>query len=202
MPRGRKLNRTPFLVLALTLGACDVEQLPLACPSVAPGEIVVTEIRGPQSGPNTRGEWIELYAPGMELRGLELTFTELDGSGGSTVRVRRDLVANAEGYVTLGSGDTEQAPVDIDYGAGNDFGGLPSSGILEVRACNEVVDAVIFRGLPDMGTLALDGALGPDATANDDESNWCVDAREATDGTETTEFGLPGSPRVRNPSCM
>ena len=29
-----------------------------------------------------------------------------------------------------------------------------------------------------------------------------ANAREATDGTENTEFGLPGSPRVRNPSCM
>ena len=72
---------------------------------------------------------------------------------------------------------------------------------VELWACDQLVDSVVYAELPSMGTYAYDGALPPDAEGNDDPTRWCTDATPAPEGGPQTELGLPGSPGEVNPPC-
>lgn len=104
-------------------------QEPDACLlDLSPGDLVLTEIRGPQEG--TWGEWFELYnASGRELdlQGLRGTLerlkgSEVDGEAAVTFLVREPLAVQPEGYVVLGTLplDTSRRP-DVDYSINDDF---------------------------------------------------------------------------------
>ena len=49
-----------FLVVCL-LGGCERDMLEHICTPVEDGELVISEIRGPQSELDTYGQWIELH---------------------------------------------------------------------------------------------------------------------------------------------
>jgi hypothetical protein len=190
-------------VVALGVAGCERDPLPWICPDLAPGELVITELRGPQSGSDTRGQWIELYnASGTELDlyGLEVRLKRLDGSSPARILVRVDQVlVPAAGYAVLGRFATGQEPAHVDYGYQLDFSpNLYDSAAIDVMACGQLIDHVNFRGLPGVGTRSFDGNLTPDAAANDDEDNWCVDA--VPDGS-TIELGVPGTPGEPNRPC-
>ena len=74
---------------------------------------------------------------------------------------------------------------------------LPDSGDVRVEACGVLIDRVVWTDLPDSGTYAL-GLAPPDATGNDTAGNWCTDA---TDDTDPTTIGLPGTPGESNHPC-
>ena len=48
-------------IAVLGLGSCEREAMPAICPDVQAGELVLTEMRGPQSGADTYGQWFELF---------------------------------------------------------------------------------------------------------------------------------------------
>lgn len=181
--------------------ACVRDPLPSACPELAPGDLVVTEIRGKQTG--SYRQWIEVYnttdAP-IAVAGLRLTLTQFDGVGAQTFIVRDEALDLPPGaYLVLGSGDP--AAIDyIDYDFSVDQpGDFYSGAALELTSCETVVDALIYN-LPAEGTLALDGAAAPDAAANDDSKvGWCTDDRPS-EGPQT-EIGIRGTPGGANPPC-
>ena len=184
-------------IIAFLAAACARDPLPEACPDVVAGDLVISEIRGPQSGgADTLGQWIEIYnASGhsVALEGLTLRFQHLDGSGDVSILVRDAHEVDVGSYATLGRFPAGSEPPYVTYGFLDDFdANLYSAGAIDVRACDALIDRTSYRSLPTTGTLALDGTNDPDATVNDDPASWCND---------TSGVGHPGSPQERNPPC-
>lgn len=186
------------VVVAAALSGCVVDADPEIAPALAPGDLVVTEVRGAQSGPDDSGQFIELYnasGAALDLRGVVLQLYKLDGSSAAAVIVRQALEVAAGGYVVLGPGSTFAQPPYVDYAMGEDLAtDLYPSGAIDVTARGARIDRVVYSGLPSTGSYAL-GALPPDADANDDAAAWCTDV--ATD-----DSGLAvGSPGLENTPC-
>ena len=101
----------------------------------------------------------------------------------------------------------DRLPPDADYGFGEDYtSDLPAGAIVEVWSCGVLVDSLLYRALPDTGSLSLSGAAPPDAALNDVASDdageviapFCADETLAVGGTEV---GLPGTPGAPNLEC-
>jgi hypothetical protein len=230
-PRLRARGSIALLAGLWTAGGCVREPLP--CQSaLEEGDVVVTEIRGPQEG--TRGEWFELYnttSEALELRGLRGALQPLEGSAVDgevqlTFLVRDSLVVEAGAYVVLGTLplDASRRP-EVDYSINADFrleptevelsGGvveLPpdenadpkqlfTSARLRLYACDRLIDGFAYLALPELGTLAYDGAATPDADDNDDLSHWCADETEPPADGPQTATGYPGSAGEANRPC-
>jgi hypothetical protein len=204
---------------AVIASACDREAEPLLCGELAPGDLVISEVRGGPSVVDGDGQWIELYnASGrqLELEGVALTLESASGSESKRLLVRRSQIVAAGDYVVLGNFDDASRPAHVDVG----WGTKPT---IErdrhvVVSCGAVVDEIVFTSLPDPsqiedtlprdppppnhGTYAL-GLEPPDAAGNDDAGNWCPDAT-ITDGPCTATVCLEkflGSPGEPNPAC-
>jgi hypothetical protein len=179
----------------LALAACARDPAAAECPDVAPGDLVVTEIRGPQSGTDTLGVWIELYSvKAIDLAGTKIRFRKKDGSTETDVLVRRSLPVSAGQYVTLGLfPDDDTRPAYIDYGMASDYHtSFLGAAAIDVEACGTRIDRAVYDALPAMGTFSLGGE--PTADANDLPANWCTDA--AMDGAT-----YPGTPQQANHAC-
>lgn len=205
-------------VPSLCAAGCVRPPLDPGCAELSPGDLVISEVRGPQTGTDTRGQWVELYnasADRVALTGVQLVLRPL-ASSASTITVRDSQLSVASGdYTVLAvdrtcSTDTcvTRLPPDADYGFGADYTrDLPSGAIVEVWSCGTLVDSVLYRALPTAGTLALSGAAPPDAALNDSASNdagdvvppWCVDDEPAQ--SPSVEVGLPGTPGGANRVC-
>ncbi len=178
----------------------------LECVELGSGDLVISELRGRQTGTDTWGQWIELYnttAGEISLLGVTLNIKKLDGSDEREIVVRdRTLSVPALGLVVLGR-QAGELPDHVNYGYEDDFASdLYVDALLKVLACGEPVDQIVYRDLPTQGSWAFDGALTLTAVSNDEEENWCVDAAEAPpqDGG-TTQVGLPGTPGEVNRPC-
>lgn len=189
---------------------CSNEPLDIPCPVLSDGELVVTEIHGPQSGEDQYGEWVEVYnASGrtIDLSGLSVRFTKLDGSSSLQMFVRSAIDVAPGDYAVFGKQLSGAEPEHVDYGYLGDIGDVDGSGgklfdsaAVEITSCGEPVDIAVYRNLPTKGSLALSGDISPPtAVANDDEINWCVDDRE---DDETEQKGVRGTPKEENPSCV
>lgn len=178
-------------LIALVVG-CTRDPVPAECPDVVPGDLVVTEIRGPQSPEDAAGVWIELYnASGdtIDLEGTKVRFRKKDGSSEVPVLVRRSLPVAAGGYAVLGLvNDDDTRPAHIDYGFATDFhqGFLPAAAV-DVEACGMRIERATYDVLPKTGTYSL--GIAPNADDNDIPASWCVNA--------TAE----GTPQQANPPC-
>ncbi|RLB53294.1 MAG: hypothetical protein DRI34_13620 [Deltaproteobacteria bacterium] len=189
-------------------GGCARAPLELDCTPVGAGELAVTEVRGPQGGADTWGQWIEIAnttGRALNLAGLTVNLRKLDGSGEHDLVVRdRQLVLDAGGYFVMGRfpADPGGLPGWVDWGYEDDFAGdLYSDAIIEVRSCGELVDRLVWRNLPGAGSWSYDGNLTPDAAGNDDDAAWCVDDTPAAVDDGGTQAGLPGTPREANHPC-
>lgn len=216
----------------VAVSGCSRPPLGEICPEAAEGELVITEIRGPQSGGDNRGQWFEVYNASdhaIDLRGLRVRFFNLQGEpqGERPILVRADeLVVEPGAYATLGHHPPNTLPAFIDYtfivdyfsavepedDDGLGFGEEPQrrpkdlvpAGRIELAACGEVIDSLRYEELPVMGTLSFDGDVAPTAEANDDPANLCVDdaEEELEPGAPQMFIGLPGSPGQENPPCV
>ena len=205
------------------LTGCTRPPLAELCPKVLAGELVVSEVRGKQAIADEWGQWLEIYNrrdQPVALGGLRLVLRTLDGASFAEIPVRdRALEIPALGYVVLGGFAQDERPWHVQYGYKLDFDrDIPSQGFIELSACGALIDQALYRrvvvggkdlaGLPDTGTMALDGARLPDAADNNDDSRWCNDDRAlGVDGGITVPdggarpFGLPGTPGARNLAC-
>jgi hypothetical protein len=188
------------LVAAIACGVCGCvrDPAPAKCPDIAVGDLVITEIRGPQSSGDTLGIWIELYNAAtspIDLEGIKIRFRKKDGSSETDVIVRRSLDMQVGGYTTLGLfPDDDSRPSYIDYGMAGDFHmSFLSAAAVDIDACDQRIDRVIYDVLPDQGTYSL-GATPPTADNNDLPSMWCTDATDIA-GT------FPGTPQAANIAC-
>ena len=202
----------PNLLLAALAAACVRPALTEGCPDIEPGDLVVSEIYGNQAN-SSYVQWIEVYNASDEpipLAGLRFSFVRLDDTRPVAFLVRDEALEVAPGdYVVIGGGDLQtETYLDYDYTL-DYYSKNPETQRITVRdlygaarlrldLCDVVLDKLVYAGLPNAGSLALDGARPPDAAANDDSRvGWCVDAREGP----PTEIGLPGSPGEANPPC-
>lgn len=178
------------LTVLLAVG-CTRDPAPAECPAVTPGNLVITEFRGPQSTDDSHA-WIELYnatSATIDLEGTKVRFRKKDGSSEVDVIVRRALEVAGGGYVVLGLfNDDDTRPAYVDYGFASDFhvGFLPAAAV-DVEACSTLIDRAIYDVLPKPGTFSL--GVAPDATQNDIPASWCVNP--------TPE----GTPQQANPPC-
>ena len=179
--------------LALAAG-CARDPAPAKCPSLAVGDLVVTEIRGQQSPDDGTPVWVELYnasSSGIDLEGTKIRFRKKDGSSEVDVIVRRSVSVVAGGYTTLGlvPDDPPERPDYIDYGFIDDFhvGFLPAAAV-DVEACGTRIDRAVYDVLPKVGSFSL-GTNPPNANDNDVPLSWCTNATPA------------GTPKQANPAC-
>ncbi|NJK33306.1 MAG: lamin tail domain-containing protein [Deltaproteobacteria bacterium] len=180
-----------------------------------PGELVISELRGDQEGDDSFGHYIELYnaaARSVDLQGVRV---RARGASGDVIEffVRDELEIPAGAHVVLGPGVPDEPAMWIDYAVGWDITNSPdpdkyprtllaeASGIIEVESCGELIDEVVYAGLPSAGTFACGSVdAPPDALANDDTNTgcWCVDAAEADPDFPLFGLGLPGTPGRAN----
>jgi lamin tail-like protein len=190
--------RSALALFLCASAACARDPLDPVCPEVGAGGLVISEIRGAQAGSgDVGGQWVEIYNAtnqSVNLAGLALTMRKINGSAEARIMVRdHDLVVAAGAYATLGRFDESALPAHVSYGFAQDFGdNLYSAAQVELSACGEVIDQVVYRSLPTAGTLGFDGGKTLSATANDDEKAWCVDG---------SGVGHPGTPLMRNNAC-
>ena len=197
-PSGTRHRRLAAICLLVPLLASACGRAPIDCAEIRPGDLAISELRGDQSGEDSDGQWIELFNTTdgeIELSGLVLRLLKLNGSGEATIRVRDiGLFVGPRDYAVLGNfGVDAVVPPHVDYPYGDDFDSdLYSDAIIEVIACAELVDRLIYRDLPGDGTLAFDGARTLTAEANDDSAAWCADSPAANH---------PGTPGEANAAC-
>lgn len=133
--RWRRAPRAIALVgWAAVAGGCVHEPLPCVS-EIEPGDVVITEIRGPQDPDDSRGQWFELYNATdhrVDLAGLRGTIRPLKGSPVDgelelTFIVRTPLPVEPGGYAVLGTLplDASRRP-ELDYSLSDDFRREPS----------------------------------------------------------------------------
>lgn len=175
------------------------------CPDVEEGDLVVSELRGPQEGADSFGQWIEVYNAGeqpVDLYGLRVTFVPSDGSDLIALLIRREGAEVGPGeFAVLGAQDDERRPEHVDYGFGDELTNLAPAARVQLAACGTEVDSLLYRSLPTAGSLAVDGAALPDAAANDDDDALCTDDEPLPPDGMMTDFGVPGTPGEPNRPC-
>lgn len=201
-------------LVVLTSSGCSRPPLGEICPDVVEGDLVITEVRGPQTGGDNRGQWFEIYnasESAVDLQGLRVEFFNLQGERPPPERPillrTADFTVEPRAYVTLGHHEPNTQPEFIDYsfivdyftdpneadtddlGFGDDITRRPKdllgAGRIDLTACGVLVDRVRYDRLPSGGTLSLDGAIEPTAEANDEPLNFCVN-----DAPEVLEPGV------------
>lgn len=185
-----------FVFAAFACG-CVRDPLEAECPDLAAGDLVVTEIGGPQTGMDTLDPWIELYnasGQSIDLYGTKLRFRSADGGSETDTIVRRSLSVDAGAYVVLGLADDADLQGYMSYGIAGDFhASWPSSATVDVEVCGLRVDRAQYSSLPKTGTYSL-GTRPPTADANDLPINWCTDIT-------SNPGSFPGTPQRANTAC-
>lgn len=185
--------RGPWWLLLVATPACVRAAEPELCPEVAPGDLVITELRGGQTGDdNDGGQYVEFWngsGQSIDALGLSVRLLRLDGSSDTTVLIRSSVTVAADDYLAVGVGLPDVRVDYVDYWMGNDFDSdVFSTGALIVSACGVEIDRVVYD-LPSDGSYSL-GVLPPDplgTDGNDNPDNWCTDP--AVDGAV---IGTPG----------
>jgi hypothetical protein len=183
-------------VLVATSG-CARDPAEAVCPDITTGDLVITEIGGPQTGSDTLKPFVELYnASGstVDLLGIRVRFRRLTGDEIGAAIVRRELTVGAGEYTVLGLDLANTDLPYVDYGFAVDFhSSWPSSAAIDVYACDQPIDQVRYESLPNAGTYSL-GAMPPTEEANDFPAMWCTD-------TTSNPESFPGTPQRANTAC-
>ncbi|HFE47112.1 MAG TPA: lamin tail domain-containing protein, partial [Nannocystis exedens] len=153
-----RLASTIAFAAALSCARAPLERI---CPELQVGDLVVTEIRGKQAGADTYGEWIELYNAtdeAIDLGGISVDLFKLDGSGEFHFIVRdADVEIPPRGYAVLaGAVAADKNFTSYAYDSDED-GSLYAGAFVEVYSCEHMIDSMLYRALPNLGTLSLDG---------------------------------------------
>lgn len=170
-------------------------------PTVAPlpGELVITEVMpGPGKVSDTVGEWIEIEAKAdVDLNGISL-----DRAGDSSMpdvitspncvhlaKGTRAVFAKSTDNLMNGGLPTVLGTFKFSMVAGS----VAAPGDVQVLAGTTVIDSIKWTKSVSGKSLALDPAA-TDASANDDESNFC-------NGSATYGLGDFGTPGTVNTAC-
>jgi hypothetical protein len=165
-----------FAVVAALAAACTRDPTTAECPDIDEGDLVVTEIQGPQTDA-TQPVWIELYnttSGSIDLEGTRIRFRRMDGSTEVPIIVRRSVSVPAGGYVVLGLVDDEMRPDFISYGFLGDFHvTFLAAAAVDVQACSTLIDRARYDALPKTGSYSL-GTSPPNKDDNEVPANWCA----------------------------
>jgi hypothetical protein len=177
--------------LALLPAAC-VRDTVGECADIGAGELVVTELRGPQTADELTPPFVELYNTTnrtLDLEGLKMRWRTIDGGTDIPVLVRRSVTVAGGSYIMLGLvPDDLELPSYLDYGFSSDYKqGYLTAAAIDLISCELLIDRMVYRSLPKDGTYSFEGT--PSAEANDDEAQWCTNPLK------------DGSPRMANPPC-
>ncbi len=187
------VRRACLFAISLVVAGCTRDTAEALCPDIVEGDLVVTEIGGPQMDNELAPEFVELYnASGatVDLYGVKVRFRRRDGSSEIAILVRRPVAAAPGSYTVLGKDDDFELSSYVDYGFNTDFEETwLGAAAVDVEACGTQIDRAIYDSLPRIGTYSL-GTNPPTGEANDLPANWCTDPR-------TT----PGSPQQANVAC-
>lgn len=188
--------------IAASIAACILSQGCVrdaeeeVCPALAKGDLIVTEIGGPQMGNDLLVPWIELYnASGgtVDLRGLKVRFRKPDGSLEVAIIVRGSLSAAAGSYTVLGL-DEDDLDSYLDYSFAVDYqGSWFSAAAVDIETCGTQINRARYDSLPRTGTYSL-GTMPPDPDATQDPTQWCTD-------TTVNDGSFPGTPKRANTAC-
>lgn len=193
----KAVRRAALFVTSLVAASCTREPAEAVCPEVSEGDLVVTEIGGPQMGNELLKEFVELYnASGatIDLLGVKIRFRRRDGSSEVAVLVRRTVSAPPGSYTVLGRDDDLELASYLDYGFAPEFSETwLAAAAVDVEACGTQIDRAIYDSLPRTGTYSL-GTTPPTGEANDLPANWCTDSR-------MNAGSFPGSPQQANAAC-
>lgn len=185
------------VLYVLVAAGCARDPAEAVCPEIGTGDLVITEIGGPQTDADTLKPWIELYnasGSSIDLLGIRVRFRRLTGDEIGAAIVRRELSVAAGAYTVLGLDLDEGDEAYIDYGIAGDFhASWPSSAALDIYACDQQIDQARYDSLPRAGTYSL-GTMPPTEQANDLPANWCTD-------TTTNTNSFPGTPQRANTAC-
>lgn len=170
--------RVALSVSCMLAAGCARDPAEQVCPELGTGDLVVTELRGNQTGNDLLKPYVELYnASGHEvdLLGTKVRFRKKDGSGEVPILVRRSVTVPTGGYVVLGLEDDADRSPYVDYGFAADFQqGFLSAAFIDVETCSQLVDRMQYDSLPKTGSYSL-GAMPPSADTNDLPTSWCTD---------------------------
>lgn len=176
-------------IVGLTAG-CVREPVEALCPPVAPGELAITEVRGPGRG-GTTPPWIEVRAEReLDLLGLRLRVRRPDGGAEQVALVRSSVLVRSGSHAVLGAVVPELVEVGYAFGDELAWPWFPTAA-LQLESCEVMVDRMIHPVLPEQGTYALSPppAGGSAAVHNDRAAAWCA------------QESLEGTPGLENPPC-
>lgn len=186
------------LLIVASFASCDDPEPSGPCAAWLPGDLIISEVLANPSGADEGREWVELHSAtdtAHALRGLELSWSNEDGSDLRVHVFETDRPLEAGGYFVVGAVPDDDRPTHVDYGYGDSLGELDNtSGRLALRCGEHVLDEVVYRDTADGASRAYDGALPPNATTNDDLTHWC-------DSRARSSTGDFGSPSERNAAC-
>jgi hypothetical protein len=184
------------IAACILAGGCVRDAEEEVCPALAKGDLIVTEIGGPQTGNAALVPWIELYnASGgaVDLRGLKVRFRRPDGSLEVAIIVRSSLIAAPGSYTVLGL-DEDDLDSYLDYSFAVDYqGSWFASAAIDVETCGAQINRARYESLPRTGTYSL-GTMPPDPDATQDPTKWCTD-------TTVNDGSFPGTPKRANTAC-
>jgi hypothetical protein len=186
----RALGLTVAALALVPVVACTRDEVG-DCVDISPGDVVITEFRGSQTGEETSLIWVELFnttSRSVDLESLKVRYRTIDGDTDIPVLIRRSLPLAASGYVVLGLVPDDELPPSIDYGFSGDFHqGYLAAAAVDLIACDTLIDRARYDNLPKAGTYSFGGT--PTADNNDDPTMWCTNP--------TSE----GTPKMANPPC-
>ena len=166
------------------------------CESLAPGDVVITELHANPDGADGDSEYVELFnASGadMALEGLSLAVSRIDGASLKTHRFVDGIIAD-EAYFVAGNVAPPALPAHVDYGYEGSLGSLRNTdGVVSIWCRQTLIDEVRYETTTDGRALELDGALAPDHELNDEAHHWCSTPVGAAPSFEGN-FGTPGAP--------
>ena len=162
---------------------------------VQEGDLIVSEVMYDPTGPDSQGEWFEIFNTTTRALDIEgLTFRDDDGDS-FTVRSGGPLTVPPSGYLVLGrNGDRQtNGGVAVDY-VYSGFILANSADQIVIGAGSLVIDRFAYdtrAGFPRVTgrSIQLDVARLDDQ-ANDDPVHWCPSTTRLPGG----DYGTPGGP--------
>ncbi len=191
--------------LALSPTACGTtDEIPAACGAkLIFGDLVLSEVMGNPTGKDDGQEWFELHnatSGDVDLKGVKITLSRLDGSSDKTWKMP-SLVVAAGGYVVVGNADNATRPPFMDVGYGNKLSDMVNAGAKFVIKCNTKVVDEAEVGEAKEGVAWQLSELTMDASANDKAENWCPASVLTPSPTPTIWADLKGTPGKANRPC-
>ncbi len=188
-----------MLCALAALSACPPPTEESPCTALMTGDLVITEVMPDPEGTDTGNEWFEIFnalGSPVELKGLTLVYSSVDGSGSKTHVVRAGT-APARGYFTFGDVRSGANPAWIGYTYNSALGSFSNgSGQVAVRCGERELSKLAWTRATAAGrSYQLNGATEPSADRAALEANFC-DTPVTQPAYSGGNRGTPGAPNA------